>query len=111
MVEAKVETKARDLIDRRFYISSRPLAAEQLGEAVRAHWRIENSLHWVLDVTFREDLARLRKGNGARNMAVVRHFAVNIVRTANDKLSLKTRRKLAGWDPQYLANLLTPSPR
>ena len=65
----------------------------------------------MLDVTFREDLARVRKGHGAKNMAVVRHFAVNIVRTADDQLSLKTRRKRAGWDPEYLANLLTPSPR
>ena len=89
----------------------RPLTAEQLAEAVRAHWRIENSLHWVLDVTFREDLARVRKGHGAKNMAVVRHFAINIVRTADDKLSLKTRRKLAGWDPDYLATLLSPSRR
>jgi hypothetical protein len=53
-----------------------------------ANWRIEASLHWVLDVTFRDDLARVRKGHGAKNMAVVRHFAVNLVRTAKDKRSL-----------------------
>jgi predicted transposase YbfD/YdcC len=111
MIEAKVETRARVWSERRFYICSRPLAATQMAEAVRAHWRIENSLHWVLDVTFREDLARVRKGHGARNMAVVRHFAINIVRTASDKKSLKTRRKLAGWDPNYLATLLRPSTR
>jgi predicted transposase YbfD/YdcC len=111
MIEAKVETKAKTWTERRYYISSRLLAARQLAQAVRDHWRIENSLHWVLDVTFREDLARVRKGQGAKNMAVVRHFAVNIVRTANDKLSLKTRRKRAGWDPQYLAALLNPSTR
>lgn len=111
MIEATVETKARTWTERRYYISSRPLSAEQLAEAVRAHWRIENSLHWVLDVTFREDLARVRKGHGARNMAVVRHFAINIVRTAGDKRSLKTRRKLAGWNPNYLASLLSPSIR
>jgi predicted transposase YbfD/YdcC len=111
MIEAKVETRDKASTERRYYISSRPLAAQELAEAVRAHWRIENSLHWVLDVTFREDLARVRKGHGARNMAVVRHFAVNIVRTANDKLSLKTRRKRAGWDPNYLAKLLKPSTR
>lgn len=111
MIEAKVETKAKAWSERRFYICSRPISARQMAEAVRAHWRIENSLHWVLDVTFREDLARVRKGHGAKNMAVVRHFAVNLVRTANDKRSLKTRRKLAGWDPNYLATLLTPSVR
>lgn len=111
MIEAKVETKTRTWTERRYYIASRPLSAKQLAEAVRAHWRIENALHWVLDVTFREDLARVRKGHGARNMAVVRHFAINIVRTADDKLSLKTRRKRAGWDPDYLAKLLKPSTR
>jgi predicted transposase YbfD/YdcC len=111
MIEAKVENKAKAWSERRFYICSRSLSAAQMAEAVRAHWRIENSLHWVLDVTFREDLARVRKGHGATNMAVVRHFAINIVRTANDKLSLKTRRKLAGWDPNYLATLLSSSTR
>jgi predicted transposase YbfD/YdcC len=111
MIEASVECRGEVSTERRYYITSRPLTAEQLAEAVRAHWRIENALHWVLDVTFHEDLARVRKGHGAKNMAVVRHFAVNIVRTAEDKLSLKTRRKLAGWDPNYLATLLSPSPR
>lgn len=108
MVEARVQTRQKGWTERRYYISSRPLPAAQAAEAVRAHWQIENALHWVLDVTFREDLVRVRKGHGARNMAVVRHFAVNIVRTANDKRSLKTRRKLAGWSPDYLANLLQP---
>jgi len=111
MIEAKVETRSAPRTETRYYITSRSISAEHLAEAVRAHWRIENSLHWVLDVTFREDLARVRKGHGARNMAIVRHFAINIVRTANDKLSLKTRRKLAGWDPDYLTKILGPLPR
>lgn len=111
MIEAKVETKAKTWSERRYYISSRLLSAAELAQAVRDHWRIENALHWVLDVTFREDLARVRKGHGAKNMAVVRHFALNILRTANDKLSLKTRRKRAGWDPKYLEALLNPSTR
>jgi hypothetical protein len=64
----------------------------------------------VLDVTFEEDLSRLRKGHGATNMAVVRHFAINLLRAANDRHSLKTRRKLAGWSEDYLASLLTPQP-
>ena len=109
MVEARVETRTKGWSERRYYITSRPLSAEAMAEAVRAHWRIENALHWVLDVTFREDLARVRKGHGAKNMAVVRHFAINIVRNANDKRSLKTRRKLAGWSPDYLARLLSPT--
>jgi len=106
-IEARVEHK--DLCTRmvRYYISSRPLTAEQAAKAVRAHWQIENALHWVLDVTFKEDLARVRKGHGAKNMAVVRHFAINIVRNAKDKKSIKLRRKVAGWNPDYLYELLT----
>lgn len=108
MVETEVEEKGATRRERRYYITSRPLAAQAMGEAVRAHWRIENSLHWVLDVTFREDLCRVRKGHGARNMAVVRHFALNLVRNANDRRSIKLRRKCAGWDTNYLASLLIP---
>jgi len=111
LIETKAETRTGPRNDRRCYIASRPMTAKALAEAVRAHWRIENALHWVLDVTFREDLARVRKGHGARNMAVVRHFAINLVRAANDKKSLKTRRKVAGWNPDYLAALLQPTAR
>ena len=73
---------------------------------MRGHWGIENRLHWVLDVVFGDDQARLRTGHGAKNMAVVRHFAINLVRTATDKKTLKLRRKLAGWDTGYLAAIL-----
>ena len=73
---------------------------------MRAHWRIENALHWVLDGTFKEDLARVRKGHGAQNMAIVRHFAINIVRNAKDKHSIKLRRKIASWDTRYFEILL-----
>ena len=83
----------------RYFISSRTLTATDAAVAVREHWAIENRLHWVLDVTFADDQSRLRKGHGARNMATVRHFALNLVRTATDKRSLKSRRKLAGWAP------------
>jgi len=78
---------------------------------VRGHWGIENRLHWVLDVVFKDDLARLRTGHGANNMAVVRHFAINLVRAAPDKKSIKLRRKLAAWDEDYLDAILNPSPR
>jgi predicted transposase YbfD/YdcC len=111
MIETITQTRTGPRSDRRCYIASRPMTANALAEAVRAHWRIENALHWVLDVTFREDLARVRKGHGAHNMAVVRHFAINLVRAANDKKSLKTRRKVAGWNPDYLAALLQPTAR
>ena len=107
-VEARVEHNALCTRESRYSICSRPLTAQRAGTALRAHWRIENSLHWVLDVTFKEDLSRVRKGHGAKNMAVVRHFAINIVRNAKDKRSIKLRRKIAGWDPDYLQALLTP---
>lgn len=111
MVEATREVAGRQSIERRYYIASAPLDPACLAQAVRAHWRIENSLHWVLDVVFREDLSRLRKGHGATNMALVRHFALNLVRTATDRRSLKTRRKRASWDHHYLQALLAPLAR
>jgi len=110
-VETRTELHDRCRCETRFFICSRPLTAKDCAEAVRGHWRIENSLHWVLDVVFKDDLSRLRTGHGAKNMAVVRHFALNLVRTANDKHSLKTRRKLAGWNQDYLASLLSPTRR
>jgi predicted transposase YbfD/YdcC len=110
LVDAKVELRDRCQRQRRYYILSKPLSAQDFAAAVRSHWRIENSLHWVLDVEFKEDLSRLRNGHGAQNMAVVRHFAFNVVRAAGDQRSLKTRRKRASWNPEYLASLLFPRP-
>ena len=72
------------------------------------HWAIENNLHWTLDMTFDEDQSRLRAGHGAKNMAVVRHFALNLVRQAADKRSIKRRRKRASYDPKYLLQILQP---
>jgi predicted transposase YbfD/YdcC len=111
MVEATVEKAGTATTTRRFYLSSAALSAERLAEAVRGHWGIENGLHWVLDVIFGEDQSRLRAGHGARNMAVVRHFAINAVRLGKGKRSIKATRKLAGWNPNELARILTPSPR
>ena len=106
-VETEARLAERTRSDTRYFISSAPLTARQAADAVRGHWAIENRLHWVLDVTFGDDQSRLRKGHGARNMATVRHFALNLVRTATGNASIKTRRKLAGWSPDYLADLLT----
>ncbi|MBE0531273.1 MAG: ISAs1 family transposase [Rhodospirillales bacterium] len=110
-VQSRTELKDRGRFDTRYYISSAPLSAEAAAEAVRGHWGIENRLHWVLDVTFKEDQSRLRTGHGAKNMAVVRHFAINLVRAATHKKSIKLRRKLAGWDVEYLASLIGVSSR
>ena len=76
------------------------------ARAVRAHWGIENQLHWPLDVVFRDDLARLRTGYGPENMAVIKHFALNLLRQAKPTRSLKNRRKLAGWNLDYLEDVL-----
>src|SRR5271154_2019229 len=94
-VASRTELKDRCRFETRYYISSAVLGALRAAEAIRAHWAIENSLHWVLDVTFGDDQSRLRTGHGAKNMVVVRHFAINLVRTAKDKRSLKLRRKRA----------------
>jgi predicted transposase YbfD/YdcC len=105
-VHARTELKDRCRTDTRYYISSAALSAQAAARAVRGHWGIENRLHWVLDVVFGDDQARLRTGHGAKNMAVVRHFAINLVRAANDEKSIKLRRKLAGWNVTYLASIL-----
>ena len=108
MVESRIERADKIETERRSYISSRPLSAERFADAVRSHWAIENNLHWTLDVTFHEDLSRLRAGHGAKNMAVVRHFALNLLRQVADKRSIKRRRKRAAWDPTYLLQILQP---
>jgi predicted transposase YbfD/YdcC len=105
-VNSRAELKDRGRFETRYYVSSAVLSAERAAAAVRSHWAIENSLHWVLDVTFGDDQSRLRTGHGAKNMAVVRHFAINLARTVKDKRSIKLRRKCAGWSPDYLATIL-----
>jgi predicted transposase YbfD/YdcC len=102
MVETRIETGAEVRVERRCYISSRILTAKAFAEAARAHWGIENGLHWVLDVQFKEDQSRLRRGHGATNMAMVRHLALNLIRAMPGKQSIKGKRKLATWDTHYL---------
>jgi predicted transposase YbfD/YdcC len=111
MVESRIERGEKIETERRSYISTRALSAQAFANAVRSHWAIENNLHWTLDVTFKEDQSRLRAGHGARNMAVIRHFALNLVRQTKDKRSIKRRRKRASWDPQYLLQILGPTRR
>ncbi len=106
MVEAEVERDGETSTARRYYLSSAQLDAATFARAVRAHWGIENRLHWVLDVVFHDDLARLRTGHGPQNMATVKHMALNLIRQAHGKHSLKVRRKKAAWNPGYLETLL-----
>lgn len=105
-VRARTAMKDKSRFDTRYFISSAELAAERAATAVRGHWMIENALHWTLDVVFKDDQSRLRKGHGAVNMAIVRHFALNLVRGMSDKRSIKLRRKKAGWNTDYLASIL-----
>ena len=108
MVESRIERGDKIETEQRSYISSRALSAAAFADGARGHWGIENNLHWTLDVTFNEDQSRLRVGHGANNMAVVRHFALNLVRQIADKRSIKRRRKCAAWDPKYLLEILGP---
>jgi predicted transposase YbfD/YdcC len=105
-VEATVERGGRTTTSRRYYLASKALDAKALAHAVRAHWGIENRLHWVMDVVLEDDLARLGTGHGPENMATVRHMAINLVRQTEPTTSLKNRRKLAGWNRDYLEGLI-----
>jgi predicted transposase YbfD/YdcC len=90
-----------------YFITSLPHQADLLLKAVRAHWGIENGLHWVLDIAFREDESRARLGHSAENLAVLRHIALNLLkqeRTA--KVGVKAKRLKAGWDDDYLLRIL-----
>jgi predicted transposase YbfD/YdcC len=106
MVESETERGGKTSCERRYFLGSARLDAATFARAVRGHWGIENRLHWVLDVVFRDDLARLRTGHGPANMAVVRHMAVNLLRQAKPTVSLKNRRKRAGWNTGYLDALI-----
>ena len=110
MVESRVERNGVLARERRYYLSSTKLDAKGFAAAVRAHWGVENRLHWVLDVVFHDDLARLRNGYGPQNMAVVKHMAMNLVRNPKDKHSLKVRRKLTNLNPDYLETLIRQTP-
>jgi predicted transposase YbfD/YdcC len=105
-IGSRTELKDHGRRETRYYVSSAKLSARRAADAVRSHWAIENSLHWVLDVAFGDDQSRLRTGHGAKNMAVVRHFAINLVRAINDKRSIRLRRKRATWQPDYLVSIL-----
>jgi predicted transposase YbfD/YdcC len=114
MVETRIETPAETgtqvKIERRCYISSRQLSAQAFADAARSNWAIENGLHWVLDVIFKEDQSRLRRGHGAQNMALVRHLALNLIRAMPGKQSIKGKRKLATWDDAYLLTAIGINP-
>jgi predicted transposase YbfD/YdcC len=95
-------------VETRYFITSLPAHAAHLLNVVRAHWRIENSLHWVLDVAFDEDRSRIRRDHAPENMALMRHAALNLLKHEKSaKVGVKARRKMAGWDNDYLRKVLS----
>jgi predicted transposase YbfD/YdcC len=100
------EQHGRTTVTTRYYLLSRPLAAARFLAVVRAHWQIENRLHWVLDVVLDEDLARARKDHAPENLARLRRFALNVLRANQDNGSTRGKIKRAGWDDAFLLNLL-----
>jgi predicted transposase YbfD/YdcC len=107
MVEAERHVGDQMSVERRYYLSSLVPDVTRFAEAVRGHWGIENSVHWVLDVAFREDASRIRKGFAAANFAVLRHIALNVLRQdTRCSRGIPTKRLKAGWDKAYLTHLL-----
>ena len=112
MIEETQEIKGEVSIARRFFISSLPPNAKQIAQAVRAHWLIENGLHWTLDVVFNEDQSRVRKDNAAENMALIRHITINMLNNAKKtfkNIGLKALRKKARWENNTISSILNQS--
>jgi len=106
MVESTRETSGKLERETRLYITSLVLLAHLLGPIIRSHWAIENSLHWVMDMVFRDDECRVRTANAPANFTTIKHMASNLLRKAASKDSMRGRRKAAGWDDDFLASLL-----
>lgn len=107
LVESERHVGDKVSIEQRYYICSVDRGAAVFADAVRRHWGIENSLHWVLDMTFREDESRIRRGEAPQNFAVLRRMALNLLkRETTLNRSVKQRRMKAGWDEAYLGKVL-----
>lgn len=106
MVESKREIGDKIERETRFYITSLVWLASQLGPVVRSHWAIENSLHWVMDMVFRDDECRIRTEHAPANFTTIKHIALNLIRKAPGKDSFRVKRKVAAWDDDFLASLI-----
>jgi predicted transposase YbfD/YdcC len=106
IVESQREFDGRIERETRFYITSLTLEARLSGPMIRDHWSIENGLHWIMDMTFRDDECRIRTQHAPANFTTIRHMAQNLYRKAPGKDSLRLRRKTAAWDDEYLASLI-----
>jgi predicted transposase YbfD/YdcC len=106
-IKSTVIKNNKQTIEERYYITSLDGDAKFINQAIRTHWHIENKLHWVLDVIFKEDYCRLRKGNGAENMNIIRKIALNkMMADTSEKSNIKGKRKRCGWDDNYAAKIL-----
>lgn len=106
IIDSRRETGGRSECETRYYLTSSALPAERLGPVVRDHWAVENSLHWVLDMTFRDDECRVRTANAPENFVTLKHVATNLARKAKGRDSVRLRLKTAAWDDDYLASLI-----
>ena len=101
LAEGKVEEETR------YYLSSLPGEAQHIGEAVRSHWGVENGLHWVMDMVFRDDECRIRSQNAPSNFTTIKHMASNVLRRGKGKHSMRASRHVAAWNEDFLYSLLT----
>lgn len=106
-IDSTREIKGASSFESRYYISSIQLDASKILHAIRSHWAIENSLHWVLDMSFGDDQSRIRKGNAPQNMAIIRHVSLNMIRAVKkERQSVKRMRKISGWSDSAMHNII-----
>ncbi len=107
IVDSRRESGAKAETETRPFITSTTLDAERLGPFVRGHWAIENSLHWVMDMVFRDDECRVRTHNAPANFTTIKHIAANLLHKAPGKASFNMKSLKAAWDDDFRAKILT----
>jgi predicted transposase YbfD/YdcC len=107
MVESARETGGKIAREMRFYITSLALLASLTGPFIRGHWTVENSLHWIPGMVFRDDEYRVRTDHAPANLTTIKHMALNLIRRAPGKDSMRLRRKAATWDDDFLAAIIS----